>query len=61
MRKILWCIEVRFHLSWMNIYVKYINGKGEIINIIFDSYVNNDTKYHCHRKENLVISNSHQP
>ena len=61
MRKIPWCMEVRFHQSWMDIYVKYINGKGEIINIIFDSYINNNTKDHCHRKENLVISNSHQP
>ena len=54
MYKIPWKLEVHFNLSWMVIYVKYIYGKGEIININFDIYLNSNTKDHCHRKQNLT-------
>ena len=47
-------LEIRFNLSWMVIYVKYIYGKREMINIILDIYLNSDTKDHCHTKQNLT-------
>ena len=46
------------YLSWMNIYVKYINGNRETINTIFYSYLNSNTKNHCHRKQNLIQSSN---
>ena len=54
MYKIPWKLEVRFNLSWMVIYVKYIYGKREIINIMLDIYLNSDTKDHCLTKQNLT-------
>ena len=38
--------------SILDSYVKHVNGIGENINIIFDGYLNSNTKDHCHRKRN---------
>ena len=38
-------------------YVSYANHMGDNTEIIFDGYLANNTKYHCHRKRNPIQSN----
>ena len=44
--------------SKLDSYIKLVNGIGENIDIIFDGYLNSNTKDHCHRNRNPIQSNT---
>ena len=55
LHKIPWEIGSTFSCI-LDSYVKYVNGYGDNVDIIFDGYSNSNTRGHCHRRRNPIQS-----
>ena len=55
LHKITWEIGSSFS-TILDSYVNYVNGIGEYIDIMFDGYLNSNTKDHCHRRRYPIQS-----